>query len=130
MVRVRLTMGGLVGALAVSAGPALALDYAPLDCGKAHSPAQETICSAYALGQSEACMATLFEVTTSLVGMGQRGDIRDQQAEFLRRREECKADVACLGSAYRAAHRSVAESDEAGRRARPVLKGGPPSRCG
>ena len=63
------------GSAAASAG-----EYAPLDCNKANSPAERTICDSYSLGQSEARMATLFGVTTSLVAMGQRGNIQDDLA--------------------------------------------------
>lgn len=45
-------------------------------------------------------MATLFSIATSLVAMGQRGNINDQQAEWLRKREACEANVACLNTAY------------------------------
>jgi len=74
--------------------------YAPIDCGKASSPSEHTICRNYALGQQEARLATLFGVVTSLVAMGQRGDIQDAQREWLKKRESCSADVACLAKAY------------------------------
>ena len=45
-------------------------DYAPLDCAKAETPSEKTICKTYALGQDEAHMATLYSVATSLVPMG------------------------------------------------------------
>jgi uncharacterized protein len=79
-----------------------AADYAPLECGKASTPAERTVCRNYALGQQEARMATLFEVTTSLVAMGQRGNIQDAQRAWLKRREDCGDDVGCLTGAYNA----------------------------
>ncbi len=79
---------------------ALAADFVPLDCAKAQSAAEMTICKTYALGQSEARMATLYGVATALVAMGQRGDIRDAQAEFLKTREACGRNVACLTKVY------------------------------
>jgi len=84
-----------------NAWPAVAADYAPLNCTKAKSSAEITICKTYALGQAEARMATLYSVATSLVAMGQRGDIGDAQTEFLKTREACRRDVACLTKAYR-----------------------------
>ena len=45
-------------------------------------------------------MATLFSVATSLVAMGQRGDLQDTQSKWLAAREACGRDVACLTSAY------------------------------
>lgn len=81
--------------------PAIAADYAPLDCTKAKSGAETTICRTYALGQAEARMATLFATAMSLVAMGQRGDIGDAQRQWLQRRDACGRDVACLTRAYR-----------------------------
>jgi uncharacterized protein len=92
-------------------GPGLAAGtgYAPLACSKARSPAELTICRTYSLGQDEARMATLFGIATSLVAMGQRGDIRDRQAEWLKTRDGCGSDVGCLTSAYDA---RIAELDK------------------
>jgi uncharacterized protein len=86
---------------AVIAAPALAADYAPLNCAKAANPAERTICNNYALGQDEARMATLYAVDTSLVAMGQRGDIGDAQLAWLKQRAACGRSVACLSKAYR-----------------------------
>jgi uncharacterized protein len=80
--------------------PAAAADYAPLDCAKAKTPSERTICSNYGLGQFEAQTATLYEWTTSLVAMGQRGDIQDAQRAFIARRDACKAKIPCLRGAY------------------------------
>jgi uncharacterized protein len=71
-------------------------------CTKAKSAAEITICRTYALGQAEARMATLYSVATSLVAMGQRGDIQDAQVEFLKTRRACGRNVACLAKAYTA----------------------------
>src|ERR1700761_9780284 len=88
-----------LGFLAASA-PAWAAGYAPIDCGKASSPAERTICRSYPLGQAEARMATLFGVVTSLVAMGQRGDIGDAQRKWLKERNACGEDTTCLARAY------------------------------
>jgi len=74
--------------------------YAPLNCAKAQSPSETTICKSYALGQDEARMATLYALTTALVAMGQRGEIRDQQQAFLMRREACGTDAGCIRNVY------------------------------
>lgn len=88
------------GAVLATSLPALAGDYAPLDCSKAHSPAETTICKSYALGQSEARMATLYAVATSLVAMGRRGEFQDQQRAWLTKRDACGDRVGCLEEAY------------------------------
>lgn len=77
-----------------------AADYAPLDCKNASSDAERTICSSYELGQSEARIATLYELATSLIAMGQRGTIQDDQRSFLKRRDACGSNAGCIRSAY------------------------------
>lgn len=86
--------------IANTSGIANAGEYAPLNCSKARLPAEQTICDSYALGQSEARMATLFAVATSLVAMGQRGDIQDAQRQWLTARDACGKNTACLSAAY------------------------------
>lgn len=98
MVRLGLSIMTL---MAFTSTAAIAADYAPLDCTKATTPAENAICGNYALGQAEARMATLFEITMSLVAMGQRGDIGDAQKQWLKTREACGGDIACLADAYR-----------------------------
>jgi uncharacterized protein len=80
--------------------PARAADYAPIDCSNASSPAQRTICRSYPLGQAEARMATMFGIVTSLVAMGRRGDIDDAQRKWLKQRDACGDDGACIARAY------------------------------
>ena len=93
--------GAVLAAVMLSPSlPALAADYAPLDCAQAKTAAEKTICRSYALGQAEARMATLYSIATSLVAMGQRGDLGDTQRQWLKRREACGRDVACLTRAY------------------------------
>jgi uncharacterized protein len=86
--------------LALAATPLRAADYAPLNCAAAKSPSERAICGHYGLGQLEARMATLYEWSTSFVGMGQRGDMQDAQRDFIKAREACGADIACLRRAY------------------------------
>lgn len=101
-----LALPALVLCLSVTSS-AEAADYAPLDCAKASSAAEQTICSDYGLGQREARVATLFEITTSLVAMGQRGDIQDQQRAFLKERDACKSSIPCLRNAYEAREKQL-----------------------
>lgn len=91
----------VIAALAISApNVAFAADYAPINCAKAVSAAERTVCRSYALGQAEARMATLYGIDMSLVAMGQRGDIGDAQKQWLKTRDACGANVACLTKAY------------------------------
>ena len=61
---------------------------------------EKAICGNTRLIQQDARMATLYEVATSLAGMGTRGDLKDEQARWLDARHGCKADIACLGETY------------------------------
>ncbi|MBY0381924.1 MAG: hypothetical protein K2W78_08410 [Xanthobacteraceae bacterium] len=88
--------------LAALAKPAAAADYAPINCSIASAESDKTVCNNYVLGQMEARTATLFEVVTSLVAMGQRGAIQDDQRAFIDLRNKCKSDVACLRDVYAA----------------------------
>lgn len=84
-----------------------AADYVPLDCKKAGSDSERTICSNYELGQDEARVATLYGLATSLVAMGQRGAIQDDQRAFLKQRDACSSNVACLRNAYSAREKQL-----------------------
>ena len=93
---------GLPLAAVAALVPSLAFagQYAPLQCADANSAAEKTICHSYALGQDEARMATLYAIATSLVAMGRRGDLQDQQRTWIKARENCGADAACLAKSY------------------------------
>jgi uncharacterized protein len=91
---------GLVLTLVPRSGHAAS--YAPLDCAKASTAAETTVCKAYALGQDEARLATLFGVLTSLVAMGQRADLVDTQRRWISVREACGSNAECLSGAYQA----------------------------
>ncbi|HUC49476.1 MAG TPA: lysozyme inhibitor LprI family protein [Xanthobacteraceae bacterium] len=96
----KLMLTAVIAAAAGYPGAARSADYAPLDCAEAQSAAEITICRSYSLGQAEARMATLYAIDMSLVAMGQRGDIGDAQRQWLKTREACGRDVACLSKAY------------------------------
>jgi uncharacterized protein len=96
----KLAASAVVLSLLAASAPARAADYAPIDCDKASSPAERVICRSYPLGQAEARTATLFGAVTSLVAMGQRGDIGDSQRKWLKERNACGDDGACIGRAY------------------------------
>jgi len=81
----------------LSATPA---EYSPLNCVKAETEAQKVICSDYGLGQQEARMAALYAMATSLVAMGQRGNIQEEQRAFLKERDACGSNVNCIRTIY------------------------------
>ena len=103
----RLTFAGCFAAILLAPHLAQAAEYAPLNCAKAASAAEMTICTSYELGQDEARMATLYAVATSLVAMGQRGDIQDAQRTWLQEREACGGRIPCLKEKYDARIREL-----------------------
>jgi len=88
--------------LALACHPAAATEYLPLNCARAATATEKAVCSNYSLGQAEARMASLYQWATSFVAMGQRGDLQDEQAAFITKRESCGADTTCIRDAYNA----------------------------
>lgn len=94
-----------IAAFAIMAGlgtgfplPAAAASF---DCDKPELAADETaICANRDLNDMDVKMATTFELITGLMPMGSRGVVQDGQVAWLSRRQACKADLACLRSAY------------------------------
>ncbi len=91
---------GLAAAVMSTATGAFAAGYEPAHCSHANTGAVRAICESYSLGQADARMATLFSVATSLVGMGKRGELIDTQREWLKKRNGCGSETACLMNAY------------------------------
>ncbi|AYM05800.1 MULTISPECIES: lysozyme inhibitor LprI family protein [Agrobacterium] len=74
---------------------------ASFDCGKTDLAADEkAICDNRALNDQDVKMATTFDILTQLMAMGARDTLRDEQSKWLKKRQECSADVACLTAAY------------------------------
>lgn len=102
-----MTFAGSVRALCLgvltacsTATAAVCGEYAPIDCTRADDSAQRAVCQNYSLGQAEARMATLYGIVTSLVPMGQRANLMDAQREWLKQRDACRGDTACLTQVY------------------------------
>ncbi len=92
------------------AGPAFGAGYEPVNCDNPEGPAQKAICKSHKLGQADARMATLYDIATSLVGMGQRGVMQDAQQAWIKDRDACGDDETCLIRAY---WRRIQELNEA-----------------
>ena len=74
---------------------------ASFDCEKTDLAADEkAICDNRMLNDQDVKMATTFDILTQLMAMGARDTLRDEQSQWLKKRQECAADVACLTSAY------------------------------
>lgn len=74
---------------------------ASFDCTKPDLAADEkAICDNRALNDQDVKMVTTFDILTQLMAMGARDTLRDEQSQWLKKRQECAADVACITNAY------------------------------
>ncbi|WP_114943673.1 lysozyme inhibitor LprI family protein [Microvirga calopogonii] len=73
---------------------------ASFDCAKAETPDEKAICADRSLNDQDVEMSVLYTQLKPLLGMGARGDMEDAQVTWLKRRESCGGDRACLGKAY------------------------------
>ncbi len=70
-------------------------------CDAAELAADEKlICEDRGLNDMDVKMATTFELLAGLMPMGNRDILRDDQAAWLKKRQACGADAACLKQAY------------------------------
>ena len=94
--RVHLTLALAATSLTVTAHAA-----SPIDCAKASSPTEKTVCATPSLLQADARMTAYFEIAIQLVGMGVRGDLGESQQAFPAVRDKCGTDKACILAAYK-----------------------------
>ena len=94
----RMTVAALLMLLVVAPTNAAAASF---DCRQVRTADEIAICGNRELNDLDVRMATLYEVTTGFVAMGQRGAMRDEQREWLAQRHVCRADVRCLRRSYR-----------------------------
>lgn len=73
---------------------------ASFDCSKAQTADEKTICVDQALNDQDVEMSALYTQLKPLLGMGARGDMEDAQVAWLKRREACGDNHACLSKAY------------------------------
>ena len=87
----------LVGLLAPAAGAA------SFNCAKAKTLDEKTICAERSLNDQDVRMALMLDISRHFVAMGRRGQLDDEQTDWLRGRKACGANKQCLATAY--AHR-------------------------
>ncbi|MBP2547126.1 uncharacterized protein J2858_000019 [Neorhizobium galegae] len=88
----------LMGFAALPAAPAFAASF---DCQKADlSGGEKVICEDRSLNDLDVKMATTFDILTSLMAMGNRDQLKETQLAWLKKRQECGADAACIRAAY------------------------------
>ncbi|MDK4736769.1 hypothetical protein [Rhizobium sp. CNPSo 3490] len=74
---------------------------ASFDCdAKELKPDEKAICDNRALNDADVKMVTTFELLSGLLAMGSRGTLQDEQTAWLKKRQECGADAACIKAAY------------------------------
>lgn len=74
---------------------------ASFDCNaKELQPDEKAICDDRSLNDADVKMVTTFELLSGLLAMGARGTLQDEQTVWLKKRQACGADAACIGAAY------------------------------
>jgi uncharacterized protein len=73
----------------------------PINCAKAASATERTICGTPSLLQADGRMTAYFEIATQFVAMGTRGNLQDSQLAFPVVRDQCGTDKACILAAYK-----------------------------
>lgn len=94
--KVLLSLAVIASSLSLSAYAA-----SPIDCAKATTPTEKTICGTPSLLQADARMTAYFEIATQFVGMGVRGDLGDSQQAFPAVRNKCGTEKSCILAAYK-----------------------------
>ena len=90
-------MMAMLGAGA-GAGAACAASF---DCARVRGPDEKAICASRQLSEMDVEMSVRYQMLTGLVAMGTRGDMQDEQQAWLKSRQACGRDDACLLAAYR-----------------------------
>ncbi len=74
---------------------------ASFDCeAKELKPDEKVICENRSLNDADVKMVTTFDLLSGLMAMGSRGTLQDEQTAWLKKRQECSADAACIKAAY------------------------------
>jgi uncharacterized protein len=63
-------------------------------------PDEKVICEDRSLNDADVKMVTTFELLSGLLAMGARGTLQDEQTAWLKKRQACGPDAACIGAAY------------------------------
>jgi uncharacterized protein len=74
---------------------------ASFDCeSKTLAPDEAAICANRDLNDLDVRMATEFKWLSGMYAMGVRGELQDQQTAWLKTRQACQSDTACIRKAY------------------------------
>jgi len=78
--------------------PAIAASF---NCAEAQLADERAVCHSRLLSEMDVEMAVRFQTLSGLVAMGTRGDMGDEQMQFLAARHACGSDAKCLTPLYR-----------------------------
>jgi uncharacterized protein len=74
---------------------------ASFDCdNQSLQPDEKAICDTRSLNDADVKMVTTFDLLSGLMAMGSRGTLQDEQTAWLKKRQECGNDIACLKASY------------------------------
>ncbi|EAA5550781.1 DUF1311 domain-containing protein [Salmonella enterica subsp. enterica] len=74
---------------------------ASFDCHRATGTDEKTICTDRQLSELDTEMAIKYHWLKGLAGMGVAGEMEDTQRAWLKKRQACGSDSACLRTLYR-----------------------------
>ncbi|HGW3768215.1 TPA: lysozyme inhibitor LprI family protein [Enterobacter cloacae] len=74
---------------------------ASFNCQKATKADEKAVCADRSLNDMDVEMATKYQFLQGLFPMGTRAAMRDAQQIWLRNRQECGGDTACLTKSYK-----------------------------
>jgi uncharacterized protein len=82
-------------------GPSGIANAASFDCdSQALQPDEKAICDTRSLNDADVKMVTTFDLLSGLMAMGSRGTLQDEQTAWLKKRQGCGNDLACLKVSY------------------------------
>lgn len=73
---------------------------ASFDCSRAVTADEKSICADRTLNDKDVRMELLYIIDRRFMGMGARGALEDEQADWLKRRQTCGAETDCLHTLY------------------------------
>ncbi len=72
----------------------------PIDCSKAASANERTLCADPFLLQTDARLDTLYDVSLRFLAPAERSSLTDSQRAWVKQRELCGTDKNCTRAAY------------------------------
>jgi len=97
---IAIILTGLMLGLTLPALPHTA-SAASFDCDRPDLAADEkVICDTRTLNDADVKMVTTFDLLAGLMAMGNRDKMHEEQSAWLKKRQTCGEDVACIRAAY------------------------------